>query len=90
MKKILMLFIAAILVSGMLFAGGANDSKNTEDGKVTISVYWWGNQVRNDLTQKAINLYMEEHPDIIINAEFADWSGYWGQAQRNCRRWQYA
>ena len=77
MKKILMLFIAAILVSGMLFAGGANDSKNTEDGKVTISVYWWGNQVRNDLTQKAINLYMEEHPDIIINAEFADWSGYW-------------
>lgn len=77
MKKILVLFIAAILVSGMLFAGGANDSKNTEDGKVTISVYWWGNQVRNDLTQKAINLYMEEHPDIIINAEFADWSGYW-------------
>ena len=77
MKKILMLFIAAILVSGMLFAGGANDSKNTEDGKVNISVYWWGNQVRNDLTQKAINLYMEEHPDIIINAEFADWSGYW-------------
>ena len=36
-----------------------------------------GAAVRNDLTQKAIDLYMEINPDVQINAQFADWTGYW-------------
>ena len=69
------------LVSALLFAAGSAENKAStaasDDGKIHISVYWWGNQVRNDVTQKVINLYMEEHPDVVISAEFADWSGYW-------------
>ena len=69
------------LVSAFLFAAGSTENKAStavsDDGKIHISVYWWGNQVRNDVTQKVINLYMEEHPDVVISAEFADWSGYW-------------
>lgn len=45
--------------------------------KVTLSICWWGNQTRNDVTQKAINLYMEQNPNVEIKAEFTDWSGYW-------------
>ncbi|MCR2047100.1 ABC transporter substrate-binding protein [Acetatifactor muris] len=44
---------------------------------VTLSLYFWGNQTRNDLTQQAVDLYMSEHSDVIINVEFTDWSGYW-------------
>lgn len=45
--------------------------------KVTLSLCWWGNQTRNDLTQEAVNLYMTLNPNIEIKTEFTDWSGYW-------------
>ncbi len=55
-----------------------NGSTDTETGeKITLSLYWWGNQTRNDVTKKAIDLYMEQNPNIEINPEFTDWSGYW-------------
>ena len=43
----------------------------------SLSLYWWGNQTRNDLTKKAVDLYMEQNPNIEITVEFTDWSGYW-------------
>lgn len=56
---------------------GENAEAAVDDGKTVLDIYWWGSAVRNDLTQEAINLYMELHPDIQINAQFADWTGYW-------------
>jgi multiple sugar transport system substrate-binding protein len=53
----------------------AGNSSNAE--KVTLSLVWWGNQTRNDLTQKAVELYMKNNPNITIKTEFTDWSGYW-------------
>ncbi|MGB8455091.1 MAG: ABC transporter substrate-binding protein [Anaerocolumna sp.] len=61
----------------------STDAKTTSDGnssadeKVTLSLVWWGNQTRNDLTQKAVELYMKDNPNITIKTEFTDWSGYW-------------
>lgn len=50
----------------------------TDSGeKVTLSLCWWGNQTRNDLTQEAVNLYMTLNPNVEIKTEFTDWSGYW-------------
>lgn len=45
--------------------------------KVTLSLCWWGNQTRNDVTKKAVDLYMEQNPNVEIKVEFTDWSGYW-------------
>ena len=69
-------------------AGRADDQsvgKTSDEGretsssgeKITLNLYWWGNQTRNDVTKKAIDLYMEKNPNIEIKAEFTDWSGYW-------------
>lgn len=55
----------------------ANASGGSADGKVTLNIAWWGNQIRNDVTKKAVDLYMSENPDVQINVEFSDWSGYW-------------
>ncbi|NLJ90152.1 MAG: carbohydrate ABC transporter substrate-binding protein [Clostridiales bacterium] len=49
----------------------------SSDEKIVLSLYWWGNQTRNDLTQKAIDFYMDQNPNIVIKPEFTDWSGYW-------------
>lgn len=46
-------------------------------GKVTLNLSWWGNQTRNDVTKKAVDLYMSQNPDVDIKVEFTDWSGYW-------------
>ena len=55
----------------------AADSGSSDGEKVTLSLCWWGNQTRNDLTKKAVDLYMEQNPNIEITVEFTDWSGYW-------------
>lgn len=45
--------------------------------KITLSLCWWGNQTRNDVTKKAADLYMSQNPNVEIKVEFTDWSGYW-------------
>lgn len=57
----------------------ASEAASSEDGgeKVTLKLFWWGNQVRNDLTQQVIDLYMQNNPNVTIMPEFTDWNGYW-------------
>ena len=48
-------------------AGGENRSTSDNAGEsVTLRLCWWGSQTRNDLTQKAIELYMEKNPNVVI------------------------
>jgi len=62
-------------------AEGGSQEDSTEEGasgdKVTLSLCWWGNQKRNDVTKQAVDLYMSQNPNIEIKVEFTDWSGYW-------------
>lgn len=44
---------------------------------MTLRVAWWGNQVRNDGTVAALNLYTEQNPNVKFETEFTDWTGYW-------------
>ena len=53
------------------------EASASQEEEITIRVSWWGGQSRHDLTQQVINLYMEQNPNIKIEAEFTDWSGYW-------------
>lgn len=55
----------------------AKDTAAAAGGEVNLNLCWWGNQVRNDVTKKAVDLYMSENPNVKINVEFTDWSGYW-------------
>lgn len=79
LKVAVSLLVVAMICTG-LFATGQKESSSSSasrSGKTVLRLSWWGNQLRNDLTQKAIDLYMEQNPDIVIEAEFTDWSGYW-------------
>jgi putative extracellular solute-binding domain protein len=74
------ILVTSIFLSACVSSNSESTSvsaKGESESKKTISIYWWGNQVRNDLTQKVVELYMKENPDIEIKAEFTDWSGYW-------------
>ena len=78
-KKLFTIFAVFSLVCFSLLAGGAseNPADKTADGKTVIRVSWWGNQLRNDITQQVIDMYMEENPNVVIESEFTDWSTYW-------------
>ena len=41
-----------------------------------LSGAWWGNQTRNDLTVKALDLYTEQHPNVTFETEPSSWDGY--------------
>lgn len=59
-------------------ASGQESSQTGSSGdKVTLNLCWWGNQTRNDVTKKAVDLYMSQNPNVEIKVEFTDWSGYW-------------
>ncbi len=86
MKKTWALILSGVMAVGMLTGcGGASSADSGNSGSSTasnsdainIKIGWWGNQVRNEATQLAAEKYMELHPDIHIDLEFTDWSGYW-------------
>lgn len=74
-KSLVTLSLTASLVSCATLPVFASDNK-TDDEKVTIRVAWWGNQTRNDLTVKALDLYTEQHPNVTFETEPSSWDGY--------------
>ena len=69
--------------SGTSNAAPASSSNPASGGtpangaETSLVMSWWGNQARNERTQKAIDAYMEATPGVTIEGQFADWTGYW-------------
>lgn len=74
-KSLVTISLTASLVSCATLPVFASDNK-TDDEKITIRVAWWGNQTRNDLTVKALDLYTEKHPNVTFETEPSSWDGY--------------
>lgn len=55
------------------------EEKSTEEESaeepITLSVFWWGSQIRNERTQQILDMYAEEHPGITFDGQFSD--DYW-------------
>lgn len=75
-KKIIAMGAACIMAMSMTTASAyaAKDS-----GKTNLSVAWWGNQTRNEVTQKVLDLYSEENANITFDGQFAEWADYWNK-----------
>ena len=50
-------------------AGGSGSKK--------LVMAWWGNQVRNERTQQALDKYHELNPDVEVEGQFNQWNDYW-------------
>ncbi|WNS80948.1 sugar ABC transporter substrate-binding protein [Domibacillus sp. DTU_2020_1001157_1_SI_ALB_TIR_016] len=84
MKKVVLSLSSLMLAAGL--AGCGNDSSSGTSGEtkegssneeITLRVAWWGGQPRHDYTMKVIEMYEKEHPNVNIEAEFANWDDYW-------------
>lgn len=80
MKKIAALLLTGVMVAG-LTACGSGDAKEekeakSSDGKTTIKITWWGGDTRHEYTQKLLDAYTAENPDVEFEATPAGWEGY--------------
>lgn len=44
--------------------------------QVTLRMAWWGSQTRHDATNKVIEMYEAQNPNVTIEAEFYDFDSY--------------
>lgn len=58
-------------------SAAAQDSASSDT--VNLIMYWWGNQVRNERTQAALDKYTELNPGVVVEGQFAEWSDYWNK-----------
>ncbi|MDQ0614086.1 multiple sugar transport system substrate-binding protein [Microbacterium sp. W4I4] len=82
------LVAAAALATGavLVLAGCAGETADPSatfnpDEKVTLNLAFWGNDVRADLYNKAIDAFNEEYPNIKVNSTFLGFPEFWEKRQ---------
>ena len=68
---------AVLAVLAMALTGCGGGAPSASDGPVTLRFSWWGSDVRHKMTQQLIEAFEAENPNIKIEGEYGDWSGYW-------------
>ncbi|MFC9708238.1 ABC transporter substrate-binding protein [Paenibacillus sp. NPDC056933] len=82
-KRFMITVIASLLLLVTACSGtdhtGADEqtgTETTEGGQVELRMMWWGDQKRAEITNEALKVFQEKHPNIKIVGEFAPSSGY--------------
>lgn len=55
----------------------AESTDGSNSGSANLVMAWWGNQTRNERTQKIIDLYSEQNPGVVIDGQFSEFNDYW-------------
>lgn len=55
----------------------AESTDGSNSGSTNLVMAWWGNQTRNERTQKIIDLYSEQNPGVTIDGQFSEFNDYW-------------
>lgn len=77
MKKIKRIIAVLSCAAVMALTGCADESKvTTQHRQVNISFSWWGNDARNKYTLAAIEKFEQMHPEIKVECNYSEWSGY--------------
>ncbi|MBQ8906109.1 MAG: carbohydrate ABC transporter substrate-binding protein [Ruminococcus sp.] len=74
-KRAAALCLSAVLLCSMTACGDKTTVTKHND-QVNISFSWWGNDVRNEYTIKAIQEFERLNPGINVKCNYSEWSGY--------------
>lgn len=72
---------AAIVLAGCAGEQTGAGATYDPDEKVTLDFAFWGNDVRADLYNQAIDAFNEEYPNIKVNVSFLDFPAFWEKRQ---------
>lgn len=87
LRRLMALTTAVVMAASLTACGGQKVETNTQmadSGKesaasgeqITLRMAWWGSQTRHDATNKVIEMYEEQNPNVHIEAEFYDFDSY--------------
>ncbi|MDO4338700.1 MAG: extracellular solute-binding protein [Eubacteriales bacterium] len=78
-KRVFAFGLASVLAAGSLTGYGSTEVKaeSASGEKTTLRFAWWGGQERADMTNEAVELFMEKNPDIVVETSFYPWDSYW-------------
>lgn len=71
--------MGAVLVAGLAACGSDGDSAGAEggDGDVSLRIAWSGSDERNTRTQDALDLYMDQNPNVDVSVEYTTATNFW-------------
>jgi multiple sugar transport system substrate-binding protein len=69
--------LAAAATSMGLSACGGNSGAGGGGGSADLAFAWWGNDVRNKNTTKAIDVYAKTETAVKISPQPGEWASYW-------------
>lgn len=52
-------------------------SSESSSGEMSLRLAGWGNDTRLDLTEQAVDAFMEANPNIKVTVENSEWVSYW-------------
>ncbi|MFI0417352.1 ABC transporter substrate-binding protein [Spongiactinospora sp. 9N601] len=58
-------------------SAGGDTTAGTANGKVTLTIAWWGNPARTKATNAAIALFRKKYPDIEVKVRPSAFPGYY-------------
>src|SRR5215218_6066325 len=76
-KSLLPKAAAAAAALSLALTGCGSSPQASSDGPVTLRFSWWGSDTRHKMTEKLIAAFEAENPNINVEGEYGDWSGYW-------------
>lgn len=84
LKKILACMLIGTMCISSLAACGSGQKKEEKSKKESadsnkLVMAWWGNQVRNEKTQAALDKYHEMNEKITVEGQFYQWNDYWSK-----------
>lgn len=87
LKRGLAGLLTGTIVIAMLAGCSSKDTTATEIDKgsstssesTNLTMTWWGNQVRNERTQEALDKYTELNPEVSVEGQFFQWDDYWSK-----------
>ena len=74
LSRLLAATLTLPLILGAAACGG--DDGESADGKVELSIFWWGGDTRAQLTEKALALYESKHPGVTFKKTWQANQGY--------------
>lgn len=68
---------SAIMITAVSGCGSSKDITFTEgEEKTELTFSWWGPDNRNEYTIAAVRQFEKQHPDIKVNLEYSEFTGF--------------
>ncbi|GGM39290.1 sugar ABC transporter substrate-binding protein [Micromonospora sonchi] len=75
-RRFLRGLLAAAVALPLVGAAAACGDDAASDGKVKLSIFWWGGEARAQLTEQALDLYTKKNPDVTFEKTWQANQGY--------------